>query len=146
MLCIWSWFHQFNVWGHHIFNQFIKWDLWFPTKSLFGLWRIPQKLLNLCWTIEFGIDFNTNNISSFFFSNFSVTFSFPNNFFKGRINNRRNKRLERRNRRLDRRNRRLDRKNRRLGRRKRDLGDKSYYPWILCNLICKKRQWLMASH
>ena len=52
--------------------------------------------------------------------------------FIGRINNRRNRRLERKNRRLDRRN-------RRLGRRKRDLRDKSYYPRILCNLICKKK-------
>ena len=59
--------------------------------------------------------------------------------FIGRINNRRNRRLERKNRRLDRRN-------RRLGRKKRDLRDKSYYPRILCNLICKKRQWLIASH
>ena len=79
--------------------------------------------------------------------------------FKGRITNRRNRRLERRNRRLDkgrinnkrnkrldRRNRRLDRRNRRLGRTKRDLGEKSYHRQLLCNLICKKRQWLMASH
>ena len=57
---------------------------------------------------------------------------------KGRINNRRNRRLERKNRRLDRRNRRLDRRNRRLGRTKRDLGDKSYHRQLLCNLICKK--------
>ena len=73
--------------------------------------------------------------------------------FTGRIDNRRNRRLERRNRRLDkgrinnkrkkrldRRNRRLDRRNRRLGRTKRDLGEKSYHRQLLCNLICKKRQ------
>ena len=80
-------------------------------------------------------------VQSYFDENGNEKFGFDENEygFKVRIKNRRNKRLERRNRRLDRRNRRLDRKNRRLGRRKRDLGDKSYYPWILCNLICKKK-------
>ncbi|RNA43570.1 phytase family [Brachionus plicatilis] len=72
---------RFNISFDHFFDQFVKFDLWFPSKIVERLLSTSLKIFDLSRSVKLGVYFNSHNSGVFFFAHFIFATALPHNFF-----------------------------------------------------------------